>query len=88
MRRYRTVKISSTLDEKKWSDGAKNNILFGEEQICYLSQKFRLSEGETIWAYYLQYSDEILEQIRHLHHYIAQLHTGLSSESECETGFS
>ena len=32
---------------KKQPDEAHNNILFGEEQVHYLPQKFRLSERET-----------------------------------------
>ena len=38
---------AEVFDENKCPDNAKNNILFGEEQVCYLSQKFRLRERET-----------------------------------------
>lgn len=80
-------RYAQVLDEKKWPAEAKNNILFGEDQVRYLSQKFRLSERETIRAFrdFLQSPEEIPEKITRLQH---MLHTVAISSSECERGFS
>lgn len=55
------LRYGQVLMKRNGMDETKNNILFGEEKIFYLYQKFRLSEREIIWAFrrFLQSPDEI-----------------------------
>ncbi|KAJ8875087.1 hypothetical protein PR048_022978 [Dryococelus australis] len=67
----------TAFDFRTWPTGAKENILFGEEEICELSKKFKLNERELIHSL-------MPEKLLHLKN---TLHIIPVSSSECARGF-
>ncbi|KAJ8887399.1 hypothetical protein PR048_013614, partial [Dryococelus australis] len=41
-------RCATVLDFRTWPTGAKENIVFGEEEICKQSKRFKLNERELI----------------------------------------
>ncbi|KAJ8893726.1 hypothetical protein PR048_006326 [Dryococelus australis] len=45
------ARCATVLDFSTWPTGAKENIIFGEEEICKLSKRFKLNERELICTF-------------------------------------
>ncbi|KAJ8892355.1 hypothetical protein PR048_004935, partial [Dryococelus australis] len=79
------ARCATVLDFRTWPTDAKENILFGEEEICELSKRFQLNERELISTFreFVKSPDEMPEK-QHLKN---TLHITPVSSSECEQGF-
>jgi hypothetical protein len=79
---------SKVLDANNWPKNVKENILYGEEEIRKLSNRFQLSERDmirTFREYLLLQGKEIPKQLLQLKRTLEKIAV---SSSECERGFS
>jgi hypothetical protein len=79
---------SKVLDVNNWSKNVKEDILYGEEEIRKLSNRFQLSERDMICTfreYLLIQGKEIPKQLLQLKHTLEKIPV---PSSECERGFS